>query len=132
MSAVNRPVNRPLSPHLQVYRPQLTSMLSILHRMTGIALAIGALYLATWVIYAASNPHAYALFQGFNTSIVGRIVLGGWLFCLFYHLCNGIRHLFWDAGYGFELKDAYRSGWIVVVVSLIATALSWLVGLRLI
>ena len=59
-------------------------------------------------------PSAYALFQGFNMSIVGRIILGGWLFCAFYHLCNGIRHLFWDAGYGFELKNAYRSGWIVV------------------
>ena len=124
MSVANRPVPRPLSPHLQVYRPQLTSMLSILHRATGMALSVGALYLATWVIYAASNPRAYALFQGFNMSIVGRIILGGWLFCAFYHLCNGIRHLFWDAGYGFELKDAYRSGWIVVAVSLIATAAS--------
>jgi len=132
MSAVNRPVNRPLSPHLQVYRPQLTSMLSILHRATGIALSVGALYLAIWVICAAAQPRVYEWFQGFNGSIVGRIVLGGWLFSLFYHLCNGIRHLFWDAGYGFELKDAYRSGWIVVIVSLIATALSWVVGLRLI
>jgi succinate dehydrogenase / fumarate reductase cytochrome b subunit len=132
MSAVNRPVSRPLSPHLQVYRPQLTSMLSILHRLTGIALSIGALYLAVWVICAAASPSTYAYFQSFNGSIAGRIVLGGWLFCLFYHLCNGIRHLFWDAGYGFELKDVYRSGWIVVVVSLVATALSWLVGLRLI
>jgi succinate dehydrogenase / fumarate reductase cytochrome b subunit len=131
MSVANRPSNRPLSPHLQVYRPQLTSMLSILHRATGIALSVGALYLATWVMYAASGPRAYALFQGFNDSIVGRIVLGGWLFCLFFHLCNGIRHLFWDAGYGFELKDAYRSGWVVVVVSLVSTALSWIVGLRL-
>ena len=132
MSAVNRPVNRPLSPHLQVYRPQLTTVLSILHRATGIALSVGALYLAVWVICAAAHPRVYALFQGFNGSIAGRIVLGGWLFCLFYHLCNGIRHLFWDAGYGFELKDAYRSGWIVVIVSLLATALSWVVGLRLI
>ena len=132
MSVANRPVHRPLSPHLQVYKPQLTSVLSILHRATGIALSVGALYLATWVIYAAASPRAYALFQGFNISIVGRIVLGGWLFCAFYHLSNGIRHLFWDAGYGFELKDAYRSGWIVVIVSLIATALSWAVGLRLI
>ena len=132
MSAANRPVHRPLSPHLQVYRPQLTSILSILHRATGIALAVGALYLATWVIYAAASPRAYALFQSFNGSILGRIVLGGWLFAAFYHLCNGIRHLFWDAGYGFELKDAYRSGWAVVAVSLAATALSWIVGLRLI
>ena len=132
MSVANRPVHRPLSPHLQVYKWQLTSVMSILHRATGIALSVGALYLATWVIYAASNPTAYALFQSFNTSIVGRIVLGGWLFCAFYHLCNGIRHLFWDAGYGFELKDAYRSGWIVVAVSLVATVVSWIAGLRLV
>ena len=132
MSVANRPTNRPLSPHLQIYRWQLTSVLSILHRATGIALAVGALYLATWVIYAAASPRAYALFQGFNMSILGRIVLGGWLFSAFYHLCNGIRHLFWDAGYGFGLKDAYRSGWTVVVVSLLATALSWVVGLKLI
>ena len=130
MSVANRP-ERPLSPHLQIYRWQLTSVLSILHRATGIALAVGALYLATWVMYAAATPRAYALFQEFNGSIVGRIVLGGWMFAAFYHLCNGIRHLFWDAGYGFELKDAYRSGWIVVVVSLVASAVSWVVGLRL-
>jgi succinate dehydrogenase / fumarate reductase, cytochrome b subunit len=92
---------------------------------------VGALYLATWVIYAAASPKAYAVFQSFNTSIAGRIVLGGWLFCAFYHLCNGIRHLFWDAGYGFELKDAYRSGWIVVAVSLAATIVAWIAGLRL-
>ena len=72
------------------------------------------------------------MFQSFNAGIVGRIILGGWLFCAFYHLANGIRHLFWDVGYGFELKDAYRSGWTVVTVSLIATVLSWIVGLRLI
>ena len=126
------PVNRPLSPHLQIYRWQLTSVLSILHRATGIALAVGALYLATWVIYAAAPPRAYALFQGFNGSIFGRIILGGWLFSAFYHLANGIRHLFWDAGYGFELKDAYRSGWIVVAVALFATAAAWIVGLKLI
>jgi len=132
MSVANRPTNRPLSPHLQIYKWQLTSMLSILHRATGIALTVGALYLATWVIYAAASPRAYALFQSFNTSIAGRIVLGGWLFSAFYHLCNGIRHLFWDAGYGFELKDAYRSGWIVVAVSLAATIVSWIVGLRLV
>ncbi len=132
MSAANRPVHRPLSPHLQVYRPQLTSVLSILHRATGIALSVGALYLATWVIFAAASPKTYAMFQSFNMSIVGRIVLGGWLFCAFYHLANGIRHLFWDAGYGFELKDAYRSGWIVVAVSAIATVVSWIAGLRLV
>jgi succinate dehydrogenase / fumarate reductase cytochrome b subunit len=132
MSVANRPTSRPLSPHLQVYRPQLTSMLSILHRATGIALSVGALYLVIWVICAASGPGAYAAFQDFNVSILGRIVLGGWLFSAFYHLFNGIRHLFWDAGYGFELKDAYRSGWIVVVATLIVTVVSWIVGLRLV
>ncbi len=131
MSVANRPVHRPLSPHLQIYKWQLTSILSILHRATGIALTVGALYLALWVI-CATSPNAYSHFQSFNTSILGRIVLGGWLFSAFYHLCNGIRHLFWDAGYGFELKDAYRSGWIVVGVSLVATIVSWIVGLRLI
>ena len=131
MSVANRPTNRPLSPHLQIYKWQLTSVLSILHRATGIALAVGALYLAVWVMCAAASPRAYAVFQDFNTSILGRIVLGGWLFSGFYHLCNGIRHLFWDAGYGFALKDAYRSGWIVVAVSLAATIVAWIVGLRL-
>jgi succinate dehydrogenase / fumarate reductase cytochrome b subunit len=129
MSVANRPVHRPLSPHLQIYRPQLTSMLSILHRATGIALAVGALYLAVWVMCAAGKADTYASFQSFNTSILGRLLLGGWLFSAYYHLCNGIRHLFWDAGYGFELKDVYRSGWLVVGVSAIATVVSWIVGL---
>lgn len=132
MSVANRPVHRPLSPHLQVYRPQLTSTLSILHRATGVALSLGALYLATWVVFASASPATYAIFQSFNGSIVGRIVLGGWLFCLFYHLFNGIRHLFWDAGYGFEIRDAYRNGWLVVAASLVATAASWIAGLRLV
>jgi len=132
MSVANRPSTRPLSPHLQVYRLPMLAILSILHRATGIALSVGALYLATWVMYAASNPRSYAMFQSFNGSIVGRIVLGGWLFSAFYHLCNGIRHLFWDVGYGFELKDAQRSGWAVVIVSLVATVVAWVVGLRLV
>jgi succinate dehydrogenase / fumarate reductase cytochrome b subunit len=132
MSVANRPVHRPLSPHLQVYRPQLTSVMSILHRATGIALSVGALYLVIWVVFASASPSTYAMFQSFNVSVLGRIFLGGWLFCVFYHLFNGIRHLFWDMGYGFELKDAYLSGWIVTAVSLSATNGSWVVGLRLV
>jgi succinate dehydrogenase / fumarate reductase cytochrome b subunit len=131
MSVANRPVHRPLSPHLQVYKWQLTSVMSLLHRATGIALSVGALYLVIWVVFASASPRTYAMFQSFNISILGRIFLGGWLFCAFYHLSNGIRHLFWDMGYGFELKDAYRSGWIVVAVSAAATIVSWIVGLRL-
>jgi succinate dehydrogenase / fumarate reductase, cytochrome b subunit len=124
MSVANRPVHRPLSP-------QLTSVLSILHRATGVALSVGALYLVIWVVFASASPGTYAKFQSFNASILGRLVLGGWLFCAWYHLANGIRHLFWDAGYGFELKDAYRRGWTVVGVALAATIVSWVVGLRL-
>ena len=132
MSVANRPVHRQLSPHLQVYRPQLTSTLSILHRATGIALSVGVLYLTAWVVCASGSYEVYAKFQAFNGSIVGRFVLGGWLFCVFFHLFNGIRHLFWDVGYGFEIKDAYRSGWLVVAASLVATAIAWIAGLRLI
>ena len=120
--------NRPLSPHLQVYRPQLTSMLSILHRITGVALAVGTLLLVYWLAAAASGPESYASAQGFVGSWFGLLLLFGWSYALFYHLCNGIRHLFWDAGYGFELEQAYRSGLAVVGASAVLTVLSWIVG----
>ena len=129
MSAANRPAgDRPLSPHLQVYRPQLTSVLSILHRATGVALSVGLLYLVAWVLCVASGPNAYAAFADFNGSILGRLLLFGWTFSLFYHLCNGIRHLAWDAGWGFELKSAYASGWAVVAATAVLTLLSWVAG----
>ena len=120
--------NRPLSPHLQVYRPQLTSMLSFSHRATGVALAVGTLLLVWWLVAAASGPEAFAVVQGFIGSILGRLLLFGWTLALFYHLCNGIRHLFWDAGYGFELKQAYASGWLVLLASLALTLLAWVWG----
>lgn len=120
--------NRPLSPHLQVYRPQLTSVLSILHRITGIALALGTLLLVYWLVALSVGPQAYAAAEGFAGSILGRLLIFGWSLALFYHLCNGIRHLFWDAGLGFELQTAYRSGWAVVVASLVLTVLAWIVG----
>ncbi len=120
--------SRPLSPHLQVYRPQLTSMLSILHRLTGVALAIGTLLLVYWLAAAAAGPEAFSDAQALIGSFVGRLLLFGWTFALFYHLCNGIRHLFWDAGWGFELTVAYRSGWLVVIASAALTLLSWVLG----
>ncbi len=120
--------NRPLSPHLQVYKPQLTSMLSILHRITGVVLAIGTLLLVWWLIAAAAGPGAYDTAQGFIGSILGRLLLFGWTFALFYHLANGIRHLAWDAGWGFELSTAYATGWLVVIVSVVLTFLSWIGG----
>jgi succinate dehydrogenase / fumarate reductase cytochrome b subunit len=120
--------NRPLSPHLQVYRPQITSMLSILHRLTGIALAFGTLLLAYWLIAAATGPGAFETAQGLIGSFVGRLLLFGWSFALFYHLCNGIRHLVWDAGYGFEIETATLSGWIVVGASAGLTVICWIAG----
>lgn len=119
---------RPLSPHLQVYRWQLTSVMSILHRMTGVALAVGTLLLVYWLIAAAAGPGAFATAQEFIGSILGRILLFGWTVALFYHLCNGIRHLFWDAGRGFELRTAYASGWAVVVVTAALSVIAWIAG----
>ena len=120
--------NRPLSPHLQVYRPQFTSVLSILHRITGIALAVGTLLLVWWLIAAAAGPTEFATVQNFIGSVVGRILLLGWSFALYYHLCNGIRHLVWDTGKGFELSAAFASGWLVVVAATALTVISWVGG----
>lgn len=128
MSTADGPVSRPLSPHLQVYRPQLTSMLSITHRATGVALAVGLAWLVVWICAAASDAATYGAVASFNASVVGRIFLFGWTACLFYHLFNGIRHLFWDAGYGLELKQAYASGWTVLAATAICTIGSWLIA----
>ena len=120
--------NRPLSPHLQVYRPQLTSVLSILHRTTGVALVAGTLLLVYWLAAAAAGPEAFETARAVIGSFLGRLFLFGWTVALFYHLCNGIRHLFWDAGYGFELETAYLSGWLVVGASGVLSLVSWVVG----
>jgi len=120
---------RPLSPHLQIYKPQLTSVLSISHRATGIALAIGTIPLVYWFWAIAHGPASYELAFEFYGSWFGLLCLAGWSFCFFFHLANGIRHLFWDAGYGFELSQVYFSGWLVVAVSIALTGISWIVGL---
>lgn len=122
---------RPLSPHLQIYRPQLTSVLSISHRFTGVALAVGTLLLVWWLVALASGPEAFATAQGFVGSWLGRLMLLGWTFSLFYHLANGIRHLSWDIGLGFEIKQVNATGWVVVAVSTALTALTWIVGLAM-
>ena len=118
-------VQRPLSPHLQVYKPQLTSVLSILHRATGLALAGGTIFLVWWLLAAATGDNAFGTAQAFWYSWFGRLLLLGWTWSLFYHLSNGIRHLFWDAGYGFELKTTYASGWTVVTASFALTLIAW-------
>jgi succinate dehydrogenase / fumarate reductase cytochrome b subunit len=120
--------NRPLSPHLQVYKPQLTSVLSILHRAAGIALAVGTLLLVWWLVAAATGENAFADVQAFIGSWIGKLLLLGWSFAIFYHTCNGIRHLFWDAGRGYELETAYATGRIVVAAAIILTIGAWLWG----
>jgi succinate dehydrogenase cytochrome b subunit len=120
--------NRPLSPHLQVYKPQLTSLLSILHRITGVGLAVGALLLVWWLVAAAAGPDAFATVQAVNGSWIGRLLLFGWTFALFYHLCNGIRHMFWDIGMGFDMSSVQRSGWMVVLGSGALTVIAWIWG----
>lgn len=119
--------NRPLSPHLQVYKPQITSVMSISHRATGIALAAGTLLLVWWLLAAAAGPEAFATAQGFMGSWFGYLILFGFSYALMYHLCNGIRHLFWDAGYGFELETAYKSGWMTVGASVVLTVVAWII-----
>jgi succinate dehydrogenase / fumarate reductase cytochrome b subunit len=128
-AATKGPAKAPLSPHLQIYRPQLTSVLSIFHRLTGVALAFGTLLLVWWLVAAAAGPGAFAGVQGFLGSVVGLFLLLAWSASLFYHLANGIRHLFWDAGIGFDLKTVYASGWAVVAVSIALTAGAWVLGL---
>lgn len=114
--------DKPLSPHLQVYRPQITSVLSILHRLTGVFLSVGVLVLVGFLLSLAMGSEAYDCFEAILVSIPGAIVCVGFLWALMYHLCNGIRHLFWDAGKGFELKNATLSGWAVLVGSVVLTA----------
>jgi succinate dehydrogenase / fumarate reductase cytochrome b subunit len=123
--------NRPLSPDVQIYRPQLTSVLSISHRITGIALSIGTILLISWLIAAAAGPQAYSFLHGFIRSWLGLLLLFGWTFSFFFHLCNGIRHLVWDTGYGFELRTIYASGWAAVAAASVLTAGAWIAAFAL-
>ena len=117
-------VQRPLSPYMigPYYRPQLTSVLSILHRLTGLFLCLGVIVLIGWTLALASGPDDHALYSAFTHGVVGKVVAATSVFALCYHLGNGIRHLFWDAGKGFDLKSAYASGYAVVAFAVIATA----------
>ena len=117
---------RPLSPHLQVYRWQMTSVLSILHRASGVALSVGSILLVAWLVAAAGGPDSYAAMQGFLGSWIGLVLLFGWSLALFYHLCNGIRHLWWDIGRGLDLPSVYAGGWAVLAGTAVLTAAAWI------
>lgn len=124
-----RLVQRPLSPHLQVYRPQITSVLSILHRATGVALSVGMLLLVWWLVAAASGDAAYGTVSGFLRSPVGILLLFGWTASLWYHFFAGLRHLAWDMGQGFELPQVHRTGRTVVIATAALTLLTWIIGI---
>ncbi len=115
---------RPLSPHLQVYRPQMTSMLSIMHRGAGVFLAFGSPVLVYWLYKLAGGPDSYAQLQECFSHWFVQLALLGWTYALFYHLCNGIRHLFWDIGKGYELEDLTKSGYLVLISALVLTVIT--------
>ncbi len=121
-------IDRPLSPHLSIYRWPITMVLSILHRMTGIALSLGFVMLAVWLFDVASGPDAYAVFQKYMNTLVGQLLLIGWSFAFFYHLSNGVRHLYWDTGRGLEKEQATRSAWLTLIMAVALTAVFWWVA----
>lgn len=120
---------RPLSPFTTIYRWQITMTLSILHRATGVALAVGAFGVAWWLLAVSASDQRYAQFVDLAGSVPGRIVLAGFSYCLMYHLLNGLRHLLWDSGRGFEIKQFQATGWAVVVLSFVLTGVLWMFAL---
>ncbi len=122
---------RPMSPHLMIYKPQLTSVLSIIHRGTGVGLAVGTLFITWWLVAAALGPGPYEATRELYGTWIGQLVLFGFSVCLFYHLCNGVRHLLWDMGFLFEIEDVYRSGWVMLCASVVMTFVAWSIGLGL-
>jgi succinate dehydrogenase / fumarate reductase cytochrome b subunit len=115
------PGNRPLSPHLQIYRPQITSVLSILNRITGVGMALATVLIVWWFLSAATSAPYFEMVDGFLTSWLGILVLAGSLMAFWYHFFNGIRHLRWDAGIGMGKGQVIRSGWIALALSVITT-----------
>lgn len=120
---------RPLSPHLQIYKPTLHMMMSISHRITGCALIVGTFVLLYWLGAAARGPEAYGSASAFLTSWFGYLILFGWSAALFYHLCNGVRHLIWDTGRGYEIPEIKKSGIVVLAAAAGLTVLAWIIGL---
>jgi succinate dehydrogenase / fumarate reductase, cytochrome b subunit len=117
---------RPLSPHLQIYRWQIGNSLSILHRLTGIALALGLIALSYWLISLAAGEQSYGAAARCFSSPVGLSLLVGWTFAFWFHLLNGVRHLFWDVGLGYERMQRHASGWFVVLGAIGLTLGVWL------
>lgn len=127
MADVNRG-NRPLSPHMTIYRLPLTAKLSILHRITGVGMVLAAILIVWWFIAAVYSPEYFATADWLLTSWIGTLVMIGSLWALWYHFCNGIRHLVWDAGRGFDLAVSERNNWIVLGASVVLTVLTLIIA----
>lgn len=123
---------RPLSPFMlgSAYRFQISSLLSILHRITGVGLAFGLILFAAWLAAAAYSPECYAQIQQLAASIVGKVFLFGWTLAFYYHFANGMRHLNWDMGRGFKLDEMNASGWVVIAFTFSMTVLTWIVVIK--
>ncbi len=119
-------LNRPLSPHLSIYKKVLTAVFSIFHRFTGICLSLGSVLLAIWIILIALGPTYYSKFQALSSFIVFKVFLFLWTLTIFYHLYNGIRYLFWSYGKMMELNMVYKSGYVVIILSILSTILIWI------
>ncbi len=116
---------RPLSPHLSIYRWPITMTMSILHRATGVAMSVGFIVLTGWLFDAAMGADTYAAMLSYLDTMVGKLLLMGWSFAFFFHLSNGVRHLIWDSGRGFEKTTANASAWFVLLLAIVLTALFW-------
>lgn len=130
-AAAGRPVARPLTPHLQIYRMTASMMMSILHRITGAALYFGSALLAWWLIAAASGPKYFAFVNDIFGSLPGKLVLLGYTWALLHHMMGGLRHFIWDTGKGFELKTVNLLSWLTIILSLALTVLVWGVAIAL-
>jgi len=120
---------RPLSPHLQHYKLPLTAWLSISHRITGVANSAAIVLLVLLIASAAGSPESYEFMSAIATSWFGSLILFGFTLTMYYHLCNGIRHLFWDVGYGFELITAQKSAYVCLGAALALSIVTWLIAL---
>ncbi|MEZ5926154.1 MAG: succinate dehydrogenase, cytochrome b556 subunit [Hyphomicrobiaceae bacterium] len=128
MVGSSQPTPRPLSPHLQIYRPEINMVMSIVHRLTGLALYAGAVLLVWWLLAAASGPAYFDYVNGLWSSVLGRIVLLGYTWALLHHTLGGVRHLIWDTGRGLDIPTVDRLSWWTILLSAALTMVVWVVG----
>ena len=119
--------NRPLSPHLSIHKKVLTSVFSILHRITGIGLSLGSILIAIWISLLSLGPNYFFIFQTISDTFLFKLILMLWTIGIFYHLFNGIRYLYWTYGIGMDLKTVYASGYIVGILTILASFIVWLI-----